>query len=153
MSSEADEIQAPRTGDGSEERSTLRQQSGAVVGGLRDAVLQLVRHVEALAELFELEMQEYVRRQKRYVVAMAVGAGLLGCAYLVLCIYAVLLLQPVLTLSWAVLSVVLFNVLVGFIALLVAGNSKPTGLAPDTVKEIKNDIECAKLYLNGKGKR
>ncbi len=81
-------------------------------------------HLESLVELFELKIQEYVRRRKRYVAAMVVGAGLLGCAYLALCIYAVLLLQPVLTLSWAVLSVALFNALVGFIALLVAWNSK-----------------------------
>lgn len=152
MSSESKEEHSPDR-RGSAEQPTLRQQGGVVVGGLRDAVLHLVRHIESLCELFQLEMQDYARRQKNYAIGLALGLGFLGCAYLFLCVLAVMLLTSALTMVWAVAAVIAFNILAGLISLLIAGHSRSGKLAPDTVQEIKNDIECAKLYLNAKGKR
>ena len=147
-----DEVLSPNRREEAEQ-PTLRRQGGAVVDDLRDAVLHLVRYVESLCELFQLEMQSYVQRQKNCAIGVIIGFGFIGCAYLFLCALAAMLLAPVLTAVWAVTAVVLFNVFAGLVALLVAGLSRPSKLAPDTVQEIKNDIECAKLYLNAKGKR
>ena len=152
MSSDSEELRSSCQ-QGSGDRPTLRQQGGVVVGGLRDAALHFVRHVESLCELFLLETQDYARRQRNYALGLALGLGFVGCAYLFLCVLAIVLLAPLLTEVWAVAAVVLFNLLAGLITLLVAGHSQPGKLAPDTVREIKNDIECAKLYLNAKGKR
>lgn len=152
MSSEKGEERSPSR-QNTADQPTLRQQGGVVVGGLRDAVLHFMRHVESLGELFQLEMQDYARRQRNYVVGLLIGACLMGCAYLFLCVLGTILLERVLRLEWAIAAVILFNVFAGLIVTLIAGYSRPTKLAPDTVQEIKNDIECAKLYLNAKGKR
>ena len=127
-----------------EKPSTLREQSGAVVGGVRGAVLHTMRHVEALGE--------YGQRQLRRVTWTLVGVALLLCAYMMLCFFAVTVLQQYLKPMWAVLAVVVFNALVGLIALLVGVCNKPVGVVPETLKEFKNDLECVKLYLKGKEK-
>ena len=132
-----------------EEPATLREQGGAVLGGVREAVLHATRHVEALAELLQVELNEYGRRQARRLTAALVGVALLLCAYLMLCVFVVLVL--ILKPTWApVLAVVIFNALGGMVALLVGKCGKPAGVAPETVKELKNDLECVKLYLKGK---
>lgn len=131
---------------------SLRQQGGEVVSDVREAVLQITRHVEALAELFHLELREYGRSQARRATALALGVALLMCAYLLLCIFAVVELQPVMGLRWAFLAVLVFNAVAGVMALLVAVLCKPSGVAPSTVQEIKNDIRCVQLYLKGKEK-
>ncbi len=134
-----------------EKTATLREQGGAVLGGVRETVLQATRHAEALVELFQTELNEYGRRQVRRLMAAVVGVALLLCAYLMLCIFAVLVLMPVLKPVWApVLAVVIFNALAGLVALLISKSGKAAGVAPETVKELKNDLECVKLYLKGK---
>ncbi len=137
-----------------EKSASLREQGGAVLGGVREAVLHVARHVEALAELIQVELEEYGRRQAKRFTAVMVGVVLLLCAYLMLCIFAVLMLQTfVIKPMWAaVLAVAIFNALAGLIALLVSRCGKSAGVAPETVKELKNDIECVKLYLKGKEK-
>ena len=52
----------------------------------------------------------------------------------------------------AVLAMAIFNALAGLVALLVSKRAKSEGVAPETVKELKNDLECVKLYLRGKEK-
>ena len=135
-----------------EKSSTLREQSGAVVGGVRGAVLHTMRHVEALGELLQVELQQYGQRQLRRVTWTLVGVALLLCAYMMLCFFAVTVLQQYLKPMWAVLAVVVFNALIGLIALLVGVCNKPVGVVPETLKEFKNDLECVKLYLKGKEK-
>lgn len=135
-----------------EKPATLREQSGAVVSDVRDAVLHATRHLEALVELFRLELHEYRRCQVRRLVAVAVGAVMLLCSYMLLCLYAVVALQPYLGLLWSFMAVFMFNLIVGLAVLLVAALRRPTAIAPATSQEIKNDIECIKLYLKGKEK-
>lgn len=119
---------------------------------LRLAVLQTVRHVEALAELLQLELSEYVRGQARRMLAQVVAGVLLVCAYLMLCFFAVVELQTLVGMRWAILAVVVFNVVLGLVALLVAALCKPAGVAPSTVQELKNDVRCVQLYLKGREK-
>ena len=58
-----------------EEPATLREQGGAVLGGVREAVLHATRHVEALAELLQVELNEYGRRQARRLTAAFLGVA------------------------------------------------------------------------------
>lgn len=132
------------------ERPSLFKQGEGVVSDVRGAVLSAARHFEALAELFMLELREYGQSQARRLVALLVGAVLLLSAYVMLCIFAVVLLWPVLGLDWAMGAVLAFNVVAGVVALLVAAACKPKGLAPATSQEIKDDIQCIKLYLKEK---
>lgn len=134
---------------------SLREQGGAVVSGVRAAVLQATRHLEALSELLMLELREYRDAQLRRVVRIAAGAALLVAAYLLLCMAVVctgFLLWGSAGLYVAFGVVVLFSMLAG-LALLCSGISrKPEGLAPATCRELKDDIQCIKLYLKGKEK-
>lgn len=138
--------------DPPEQATTLRKQSGAVVSDVRASVLHAARHLEALAELFHLELKEYGRRQTRRLIAMLVGGVLLMCAYMLLCILAVAILQPLVGHLWAFVAVLLFNLVVGMIAMLIGLKSKPAAIAPATTQELKDDIQCIKLYLKGKEK-
>lgn len=135
-----------------EKQGTLREQGGAVVGGVRGAVLHAMRHMEALGELLQVELQQYGCRQMRRVTWTLIGVALLMCAYMMLCFFAITALQQYLKPMWAVLAVVVFNVLAGLIALLVGVCCKPTAVVPETVKELKNDLECVKLYLKEREK-
>lgn len=129
---------------------TLREQGGLIVSNVRDAVFYATRHLETLVELFQLELCEYGRKQTRRMIALIIGAVLLLCAYMLLCIFAVVELQPLMGTMWAFLAVFAFNVVVGLVALLVGALCKPTGVAPSTVQELKNDIRCVQLYLKEK---
>ena len=68
--------------------------------------------------------------------------------------FGVLMLQAFLIKPmWAaVLAMAIFNAHAGLVALLVSKRAKSEGVAPETVKELKNDLECVKLYLRGKEK-
>lgn len=118
---------------------------------VRSAVLSATRHVESLAELFAIELREYTRSQIRRIAALVLAAVLLLCAYIVLCIWGALALMPLLGLQWALLVIVLVNVVLALVALLVAALCKPSAVAPATQQELKNDLQCVKLYLKGKG--
>lgn len=135
-----------------ENTPTLLEQGGEVVSDVRQAVLHTMQHVEALAELLHLELGEYAQRQARRAFVLAVAAVLLVSAYLMLCFYAVVELEPLVGMRWAILAVVAFNAVLGLVALLVAALCKPAGVAPATMQEIKNDVRCVQLYLKEKGK-
>lgn len=126
---------------------TLREQGGEVVSDLRQVLLHTTSHFEALAELLQLELEEYARGQFKRLVAIVLSAALLGCAYLLLCVWAVVELSPHIGLRWAFIGVALFNVVVGLVALIVGARCKPAGVAPATMQEIKNDVRCVQLYL------
>lgn len=134
------------------EQPSLLEQGEGVVSDVKGAVLHAARHLEALYELFVLELREYGRHQMRRMVAMLVGAVLLGVAYLLLCMLAVAFLAVELGLMTALVIVIAFNALAGGVAVVVAAVCKPSGIAPATGQEIKDDIQCIKLYLKGKGR-
>ncbi len=124
-----------------------------MLGAVRETTLHTMHHVEALTALLQMELHEYGRRQVRRFTAALVGVALLLCAYLMLCLFAAWVLTPVIKPMWApLLAVVIFNALSGLVALLVSRNCKANGVAPETIKELKNDLECVKLYLKGKEK-
>ena len=121
-----------------------------MVADVLRAAEHAVHHLSALTELLQLELREYARLQTKRIIAVAMGAVLLLCASLLLCLYAVLELQPLLGLRWSLLAVVGGNVVLGLVALLVGAHYKPAGVAPDTMQEIRNDVRCVQLYLKRK---
>lgn len=138
-----------------EESRSLREQGGAVACGVRAAVLQAARHAEALAQLLLLELQEYRDAQLARLVRVAVGAVLLTVGYAFFCVGIVVVCSRL----WgsfgacaALAGVVLLNLLVGLLLLLAGVRCKPQGIAPATCRELKDDIQCIKLYLKGKGR-
>ena len=134
------------------ERPSLRDESAGVVAEVRGALLHAAQHVCALAELFSLEAREYGRSQVRRLVLLLVGAALLGCAYLMLNLLGVLVLGRELRDYVLAASIVAgFNAVVGGVVVLVALCRKPAGMAPATCRELKDDLQCVKLYLKGKG--
>lgn len=135
-----------------ENPQTLREQGREVISDVRQAALHATRHIEALAQLLQLELGEYARGQARRMLAAVMGAVLLVCAYLMLCFYAVVELQPLVGTRWALLAVVGVNVVLGLVALLVSALCKPAGVAPATLQELKNDVRCVQLYLKGREK-
>lgn len=138
-----------------EKPPTLREQSGEVVADLRQAAAHGAHHIGALAELLQLELGEYMRGQTRRMVALMVGGVLLACAYLLLCLLAVEALRAytsVPDVRYALLIVVGGNVLLGLVALWIGRLCKPAAVAPATLQEIKNDVQCIQLYLKNREK-
>lgn len=138
-----------------ENPDSLRAQSGAVVTGVRAAVLHTMRHLEALAELLQLELREYGRIQMHRAGLMLVGAVLLLVGYVFLWLAAIIVCDV----CWgrvagyiALGSAFVFNILAGLCTLVAAMRRKPESVAPATCQEIKDDLQCIKLYLRGKEK-
>lgn len=137
------------------QEDSLREQSGAVVHGVRAAVLHATQHFEALVELLQLELLEYGRAQVQRAALALAGVVLLVVAYLFLWMGLVMYCLA----EWgsvgficAVGAAVAFNLVAGGVALLAAVRRKPVGVAPATCRELKDDLQCIKLYLRGKDK-
>ncbi len=132
--------------------STLHERGGALLTDARHTVLEAARHVEALVELFRLELREYGQRQARRMVAIAIGVGLLLVSYLLLCAVVCVLLSQWLAWPWAVAIVFFANFAGGLVLLLYGVKSDPGPLAPATQQELKNDFQCLKSAIDEKKK-
>lgn len=132
--------------------TTLQKQGGAVLADAREMLLQSSEHMGALIELFRLELREYGERQVRRIAALVAGVFLLLCAYAVFCAFACVLLSAWLGWLWAVGIVCVANVLLGVVALMFGFRCKAGPIAPATVQEIKDDVQCIKLMLKGNTK-
>ena len=131
---------------------SLQEQGGAALEGARRAALQATSHLEALMDLLCLELAEYGAHQARRVLALAFGVLLLLCAYFLLCLFICVALSGWLGWLGAVGVVCLFNLLVGVLALVAGLKCRPGPLAPATRQELKNDVQCIRLFLKEKGK-
>ncbi len=132
--------------------TTLQKQGGSVLANAREALLHTSEHLEAVLELFRLELREYGEKQVRRVVALVVGVFLLLCAYAIFCAFACVLLSSWLGWIWAVAVVCLVNALLGAVAIVVGLKCKPGPIAPATLQELKDDVQCIKLMLKGNTK-
>lgn len=132
--------------------TTLRKQGGSVIAGVRETLLQTSDHLEAVLELFRMELREYGEKQARRVVALVAGVFFLLCAYVVFCAFACVLLSTWLDWIWAVAAVCLINALLGGVAIVVGLKCKPGPIAPATMQELKDDVQCIKLMLKGNKK-
>ncbi len=132
--------------------TSLQERGGEVLVDARHAALDAARHLEALIELFRLELREYGQRQAQRMVAIVAGLGLLLVSYLLLCAALCVLLSLYVDWPWAVAIVFLVNFAAG-LGLLVYGVKKNPGpLAPATQQEIKNDFQCLKIAIAEKKK-
>lgn len=134
-----------------EERPGLREQGESVLRNMRQAGLHAAQHVETLAALLQEELTEYGRRQSCRVVLLLIGGVVLTCAYLTLCTLAVFLLQPlVASYPLALALVLIFNLVMGLLLLCLSKRFQPRGIAPQTLAELKTDLEWIKLSLKEK---
>ncbi len=132
--------------------TTLQKQGGSVLSDVREALLQTSDHLEAVLELFRLELREYGEKQARRIAALVAGVFLLLCAYFVFCALLCVLLSSWLGWVWAVAVVCLANALPGVAAVVMGLKCKPGAIAPATLQELKDDVQCIRLMLKGNTK-
>lgn len=134
------------------DKPTMTEGASSAATGTRTAVARTLEHAQALSELLQVELAEYLDFQRRRGAYMVLAVVLLLVCYLLVCELAVVLLAP--HAGWAgALALVLAANLMGAIILLlraVALGKEP--LAPATREELHNDWQCLKLLLKGNAK-
>lgn len=125
----------------------FRKRSEAARADARDVCAHIQEHLIALAGLFALELQQYLKVQTVRAL-LCLAAGFVSCvAYLALWAFAAVLLAPLTGWAWATGICCAANLLVALVLLLIASSIRPGAVAPDTVKEVKNDLQCLQLLL------
>ncbi len=134
------------------DKPTMTEGATSAAAGTRTAVARTLEHAQALSELFQAELAEYLDFQRRRGAYMVLAVVLLLVCYLLTCALAVVLLAP--HAGWAgALALVLAANLMGAVILLlraIALGKEP--LAPATREELHNDWQCLKLLLKGNAK-
>lgn len=125
----------------------FRKRSEAARIDARDVCAQIQNHLTALAELFALELQQYLKIQTIRTLLCLAAAFMFCVAYLALWAFAAALLAPLIGWVWAAGICCAANLLIAVALLLIASSIKPGAVVPDTVKEVKNDLQCLHLLL------
>lgn len=134
------------------DKPTLSEGATSAASGTRTAVARTMEHAQALTELFQVELAEYLDFQRRRGAYMVLAVVLLLVSYLLTCALTVVLLAPHTGWAGALLMVLLLNVLGAVILLLRAMALGREPLAPATREELQNDWQCLKLLLKGNAK-
>lgn len=134
------------------DKPTAAAGASSAATGTRTAVARTLEHAQALTELFQMELAEYLEFQRRRGAYMVLAVVLLLVSYLLSCALMVVLLAPHAGWAGALLLVLLVNVLGAVILLLRAVALGREPLAPATRDELKNDWQCLKLLLKGNAK-
>lgn len=137
-------------GQSRETVDTLREQGKSALSGLRDTLIHVVAHIRALTALFGVELQEYTARQTRRLIALVLGIFLLVCGYLTFCALLCALIGSYIGILWGMAIVCAAHFLAAGILILLAINRKPGPLAPAARQELKNDLQCLQILLEGK---
>lgn len=124
------------------------QQAESPLANLREAGQQVSVHLDALSELFALELREYSRRQSCRAALLAAAVVPAVAAWLALCALLAWALQLCWGWGWALCAVFLVNVLLAVTALVAASMCRAGEFAPQTRQELNNDWQCLKLLLN-----
>ena len=133
--------------------TSLQEQGGELLAEIRNAAAYTKSHAGSLLSLFRLEVAEYAAQQRKRMVLFAAAGVAFFVGYLLLCVLAVIVLEPLCgSWLWAVVAVFSFNVIVGILVLVKAMRSKPAPLAAATRAELKNDLECLKILLSKENK-
>lgn len=133
-------------------KSVLREEAVAVMQQARGLLGKVVEHTQALSGLFSEEVKEYTVHQIQRLVMVLVSCVLLLGAYFVLCALLAVVLSPYIGLAWALLVVLLLNLMIAVTLLLAVKKMSGKQLAPATVAEIKNDWQCLKLLCKENSK-
>lgn len=134
------------------DKPTVSEGASSAASGTRTAVARGLEHAQALSELFQVELAEYLDFQRRRGAYMVLAVVLLLVSYLLSCALMVVLLAPHTGWAGALLLVLLVNVLGAVILLLRAMALGREPLAPATREELQNDWQCLKLLLKGNAK-
>lgn len=131
-------------------RTALDQQREAMRRELSELASQLGVHGSALAELFRLELGEYMRRQRRRMALLIAGGACAALAYVSFWILLCCWLAPLWGCPAVLALLCLLHLLLAVALLLSARRLKPTAFAPDTRRELQNDLQCLKILLQEK---
>lgn len=134
------------------DKPTVSAGASSAASGTRTAVARTLEHAQALHELFQVELAEYIDFQRRRGAYMVLAVVLLLVSYLLTCALAVVLLAPHAGLVGALVIVLVANLMGAVILLLRAMALGKETLAPSTREELHNDWQCLKLLLKGNGK-
>lgn len=136
-----------------EKIASLKQCGSSAAAGARETAERTFRHLESLASLFQVELEEYSRRQARYMALILGAAVFFLVAYLGLCALLFLLLLSPCGLAGSLALVVGINLLLGVAFLGVAFRVRPGPLAPLTRRELNDDLQCIRLLMKEKEPR
>lgn len=134
------------------DKPTVSEGAASAAAGTRTAAARTLDHAQALSELFQTELAEYLEHQRRRGAYMVLAVALLLVSYLLVCALAVVLLAPVLSPAGGIALVAAVNVAVSVVLLLRAAALGKETLAPATREELQNDWQCLKLLLKGNAK-
>lgn len=126
---------------------SLRERGGAVAQSAGKAVSQSAAHIATLGELLCVEVEECADRVVLKAKVLFVGLCLFLCGYGFLMVLVCYLLAQNLGWVWALGIVGGFHLVVGTMVTAVAMNLKLGPFAPETRRELKNDVECIKILL------
>lgn len=125
----------------------FRRRSKAARGDAREVCAHIQEHLSALAELFALEISQYLKIQTIRTLLCLAAALVLCTAYLGFWAFTAAMLAPLTGWAGAIGLSCAANIIVAILLLLIAAKLKPGAVAPDTVKEVKNDWQCLQLLL------
>ena len=134
------------------DKPTVSAGASSAASGTRTALARTLEHAQALRELFQVELAEYVDFQRRRGAYMVLAVVLLLVSYLLLCALSVVLLAPHAGWAGALVIVLVANLMGALILLLRAMALGKETLAPATREELHNDWQCLKLLLKGNEK-
>ena len=134
------------------QQPTLKEQVRTIVQSGKDAAGRAVEHVDAMVELFTLELQNYIRCQVIRACLITVALLLLIGSYFILCALISVALHYWLGWLGSLGTVLGIHILLVVILLLIARKHANKQIAPQTVQELKKDWECLKLLTKGNSK-
>lgn len=134
------------------QQPTLKEQVRAIVESGKGMAGRAVEHVDAMVELFTLELQEYVRCQVIRAILITLAALLLIGAYFITCAFVSVALHYWLGWLGALGTVLGAHLIIIVVLLLIARKQAQQQVAPQTIQEIKKDWECLKLLTKGNSK-
>lgn len=132
--------------------SAAAPSEGSPFTHLNQAGQQAAEHVDALAQLFSVELQEYKEQQFRRMFWLAAAVVPAAAAYLLLCALGVYLLQQQWGWAWALGALCLFNGAAAVVGVVMGSRYGRAPFAPLTLREIKNDWQCIKLLISSNRK-
>lgn len=134
------------------DKAKAAEGASSAAAGARRTLARGMEHAQALSELFQVELAEYLDFQRRRGAYIVLAVVLLLVSYLLACALVVVLLAPHMGWAGALLMALVANVLGAMILLLRAVALGKEQLAPATREELQNDWQCLKLLLKGNEK-
>lgn len=124
-----------------------KEEGAAMVRSLRETGVAALAHVEALAALFKLELEEASKRLGKKMALLLLGAFMAVFGYLFLWC----LLTMVMAYFWGIIAGLAvttgFHLLAAAVALILFSLTHVTPIAPATAEELKTDLSCLQMAL------